>query len=100
MIPEVSYDETRLYLHPGDRLLLFSDGVVEARKQSGELFGFDRMHNLSNQTAFFIADAAKDFGQEDDITVVTVRRVAQGVTAASSVKTGLGQLHAVERAVT
>ena len=80
-IPEVEYEEVRLYLHPGDRLLLMSDGVVEARLSSGELFGFDRVHNLSNQTAFYIADAAKSFGQEDDITVLTVRRVAQAMAA-------------------
>ena len=75
-VPENHYEETRLYLHPGDRLLLLSDGVVEARRPTGELFGFDRVHNLSNQTAFYIADAAKEFGQEDDITVLTVKRVA------------------------
>jgi len=33
------------------------------------------VHNLSNQSAFYIADAAKSFGQQDDITVVTVRRL-------------------------
>ncbi len=77
-IPEVSYDEMSLYLHPGDRLLLLSDGVVEAREMTtGELFGFERVHNLSNQSAFYIADAAKAFGQEDDITVLTVRRLAE-----------------------
>ncbi len=81
VLPEVKYEEVRLYLHPGDRILLLSDGVVEARQPSGELFGFDRVHNLSNQTAFYIADAAKSFGQEDDITVVTVRRVAQAMAA-------------------
>jgi serine phosphatase RsbU (regulator of sigma subunit) len=54
-----------------------SDGVVEARRSSGEIFGFDRVHNLSNQSAFYVAEAAKDFGQEDDITVLTVRRLAQ-----------------------
>lgn len=81
VLPEISYEETRLYLHPGDRLLLISDGVVEARHSSGELFGFDRVQNLSNQTAFYIADAAKSFGQEDDITVVTVRRLAQAMAA-------------------
>jgi serine phosphatase RsbU (regulator of sigma subunit) len=75
ILPDVSYEEVRLYLHPGDRLLLLSDGVVEARQPSGELFGFDRVHNLSNQSAFYIADAAKSFGQQDDITVVTVRRL-------------------------
>jgi serine phosphatase RsbU (regulator of sigma subunit) len=54
---------------------------VEARKSTGELFGFDRVHNLSNQSAFYIADAAKEFGQEDDITVLTVRRLAVAAAA-------------------
>jgi serine phosphatase RsbU (regulator of sigma subunit) len=81
VLPSVRYEEVRLYLHPGDRILLMSDGVVEARRPSGELFGFDRVHNLSNQTAFYIADAAKEFGQEDDITVLTVRRLAAAVAA-------------------
>ena len=68
----VEYEEIRLYLHPGDRLLMMSDGVAEARKSNGELFGFDRVRNLSNQSAYFLAEAAKEFGQEDDITVLTV----------------------------
>jgi hypothetical protein len=77
VLPEVSYEEVRLFLHPGDRMLLLSDGVVEARRPSGELFGFERVHHLSNQSAYYVAEAAKDFGQEDDITVLTVRRLAQ-----------------------
>jgi hypothetical protein len=81
VLPDAAYDEVPLYMHPGDRLLLLSDGVVEARKASGEIFGFDRVHNLSNQSAFYIADAAKEFGQEDDITVLTVRRLAKAVPA-------------------
>ncbi|WP_263352052.1 PP2C family protein-serine/threonine phosphatase [Acidicapsa acidisoli] len=81
VVPGIEYDETRLYLHPGDRLLLMSDGVAEARKPNGELFGFDRVRNLSGQSAFFIADAAKEFGQEDDITVLTIRRLAQAAAA-------------------
>jgi serine phosphatase RsbU (regulator of sigma subunit) len=81
VLPEVTYEDVRLFLHPGDRILFLSDGVVEARRSSGELFGFDRVHNLSNQTAFYIADAAKEFGQDDDITVVTVRRLAQAMAA-------------------
>ena len=81
VLPELSYEEVRLYLHPGDRLLLISDGVVEARQPSGELFGFDRVHNLSNQSAYYVAEAAKAFGQEDDITVLSVRRLEQSVAA-------------------
>jgi sigma-B regulation protein RsbU (phosphoserine phosphatase) len=81
VVPDIRYDEVKLYLHPGDRLLMMSDGVVEARQGSGELFGFDRVHNLSNQSAFYIADAAKAFGQEDDITVLTIRRLAKAMAA-------------------
>jgi serine phosphatase RsbU (regulator of sigma subunit) len=81
VLPDVTYEEVQLYLHPGDRILLLSDGVVEARNPSGELFGFDRVHNLSNQSAFYIADAAKAFGQDDDITIVAVRRLAQAAAA-------------------
>jgi sigma-B regulation protein RsbU (phosphoserine phosphatase) len=81
VVANITYEETRLYLHPGDRLLMMSDGVSEARKPNGELFGFDRVRNLSGQSAFFIADAAKEFGQEDDITVLTVRRLVQAAVA-------------------
>jgi len=77
----ISYDEARFYLHPGDRILLLSDGVVEARQPSGELFGFDRLRNFSQQSAFYLAEAAKAFGQQDDITVLTVRREAQAMAA-------------------
>ena len=33
-------------LQPGDRLLMFSDGVVEARSAQGEFFGLDRLLDL------------------------------------------------------
>ena len=48
---------------------------------SGELFGFDRLRNFSQQSAFYLAEAAKAFGQQDDITVLTVRRQAQAMAA-------------------
>jgi Stage II sporulation protein E (SpoIIE) len=81
VLADARYEEISLYMHPGDRMLLLSDGVIEARQPSGELFGFERVHNLSNQSAFYIADAAKAFGQQDDITVLTVRRLAHTMAA-------------------
>jgi serine phosphatase RsbU (regulator of sigma subunit) len=58
--------------------MLMSDGVVEARNTRGELYGFDRLNRLmqGRPTAEHVANAAVDFGQEDDITVLTVTRLA------------------------
>jgi hypothetical protein len=72
----IKYTETQLHLEPGDTLTLVTDGVVEARNKSGELYGFDRTRAVSSQTADQIARAAAQFGQEDDITVLTVTRTA------------------------
>jgi hypothetical protein len=66
------YSETVCQLQPGDRLTFLSDGVVEARSPAGELFGFDRTAAISTQSAEDIASAAQAFGQEDDITVLTL----------------------------
>lgn len=51
-----------------------SDGVVEARDARGELLGFERMAGLTTKRAEEIADAAQRWGQQDDITVLTVAR--------------------------
>ncbi|WP_348264309.1 SpoIIE family protein phosphatase [Telmatobacter sp. DSM 110680] len=59
-------------LAPGERLVLFSDGVPEARSKSGELYGFERLAGLTLMPAQEIAGTAQQFGQEDDITVLTL----------------------------
>jgi hypothetical protein len=70
--PQTSYPEVRFELKPGDQLTLLTDGVIEARSRGGELFGFTRAQASSRQTAEQIAEAARAFGQEDDITVLTL----------------------------
>ena len=72
--PEEKYEECTCHLEPGDQLTLLSDGVLEAMDAKGELFGFERMRAISGQTAEAIAAAALRFGQEDDITVLTLVR--------------------------
>ena len=69
-----TYETTQFYLSPGSRLTFYSDGVIEAQNPRGELFGFDRAKAISTEPAAAIAEAAQQFGQEDDITVVTVER--------------------------
>jgi phosphoserine phosphatase RsbU/P len=78
-----AYSETTHDLGPKDRLTFVSDGVVEARDASGELYGFARTKNISAQAAETIARTAQSFGQEDDITVLAVTWVdaRQAVTA-------------------
>ena len=68
------YSTLDFRLQPGSRLTFISDGVVEAQNQKGELFGFDRSRELSRKPAAEIADAARRFGQQDDITVVAIER--------------------------
>ena len=69
---DTNYAESSYTLASGDTLTFLSDGVVEARAASGELFGFDRTRAVSIQSAELIATAAQAFGQEDDITVLTL----------------------------
>jgi hypothetical protein len=76
IMPNPEFEATTLHLTPGDRLTFVSDGVVEAQSKSSSqpdaLFGFDRTRQVSTQSAAAIAEAARTFGQNDDITVVTV----------------------------
>lgn len=70
------YSEISLQTHPGDRITLYSDGLLEARAASGEIFGFDRLQALlaTTRDANAALSAAIEFGQEDDITVLTLTR--------------------------
>ena len=73
---DASYVESSLQFSPGDMLTFLSDGVVEARNPAGELFGFERTAALSTESADKMAQAAQAFGQEDDITVLTLKSAA------------------------
>jgi phosphoserine phosphatase RsbU/P len=88
VVPDTDYEITTIQLAPGDRLTFVSDGVVEAQSsvsakpsrgqsKEAELFGFERTRAISRQPAAVIAEAARVFGQSDDITVVTVDFSAQ-----------------------
>ena len=71
-VPGTVFRTMRFELAAGQSLLLVSDGVVEARSSAGELFGFERTRAISGKPADQIARAAQAFGQEDDITVLTL----------------------------
>ena len=78
MTSDLDLSVLRFKLAVGDRLVLMSDGIVEAQDVAGNLFGFDRAHELLRKakTAEELAIAAQNFGQEDDISVISVTRTA------------------------
>jgi hypothetical protein len=61
-----------MQLRPGDKLTFLTDGIVEARNPSGELFGFERARIVCNEPIAEIVRRAQQFGQNDDITALRV----------------------------
>jgi len=78
MMEGAAFSVMRFKLADGDRLVLLSDGIVEATNAAGQLFGFERVGELlrTGKPASEVAGAAQQFGQEDDITAITVTRTA------------------------
>ncbi|MEA2629961.1 MAG: phosphoserine phosphatase RsbU/P [Chloroflexota bacterium] len=90
LMPDIRYEETEGVIAEGSNVLLYSDGLVEAHDPAAEMFGFPRLRE-----AMMIDDAGSDlldrllddlhrftgpdWEQEDDITLVTLRR-ASGVS--------------------
>ncbi len=77
--PHEQYAESAFSLAADEQLTLMTDGVIEARANDGELLGFDRVKAMTTQSADSIVQAAQDFGQDDDITVMTLRLAPERV---------------------
>lgn len=88
MVAESGYGARTVMLAPGDTLLAFTDGVIEARSSTGELFAEQRLRELL-QTRFDSPEAILDgieqavqrheagTDQSDDLTLLAVRRQGQ-----------------------
>jgi serine phosphatase RsbU (regulator of sigma subunit) len=89
LMPGMLYQEEEAVLAAGDDLLFYSDGLVEAHDPEGEMFGFPRLQGLvrthrsggSSLIGFLLSELSRftgdDWEQEDDITLVTLERLAQ-----------------------
>jgi serine phosphatase RsbU (regulator of sigma subunit) len=87
LMPEMSYEEKEVVLDAGEAALFYSDGLVEAHDSQGEMFGFPRLRaliaehgeerslgdSLLEELYSFVGDG---WEQEDDITLLTLRRFA------------------------
>jgi serine phosphatase RsbU (regulator of sigma subunit)/predicted ester cyclase len=86
LMPEMSYEENETVLDAGDSVLFYSDGLVEAHDpQRHQMFGFPRLRALVAGNAekrsfvtLLIAElysfTGEEWEQEDDITLLTLRR--------------------------
>jgi phosphoserine phosphatase RsbU/P len=95
LFDDVSYDEFRFKMKPGDTFVCFSDGILDARNRSGELFGRGRVETIIAECAgksadcvvnsLFKAVAEHSAGVEtfDDQTVVAIK-VKDGAASGSS----------------
>ncbi len=87
--PDATYEQIVFRMEENETLTFYTDGIVEARNGQGELFGFDRVREMSRtgSSAVQVAEEASAFGQDDDITVLTLTRLAASEPArAAAVK--------------
>ncbi len=82
-VPGIDFPVLHFKLVEGDSLMLMTDGVAEAQNDEGHLFGFERIAELLQKgtAGAALANAAQAFGQQDDITVLTIARMAAAVSA-------------------
>jgi serine phosphatase RsbU (regulator of sigma subunit)/predicted ester cyclase len=85
----MDYEEKESILTPGEGVLFYSDGLVEAHDPEGEMFGFPRLralvaeHEEELSLGDFLLEELRRFTgegweQEDDITLLTLQRSAPG----------------------
>jgi anti-sigma regulatory factor (Ser/Thr protein kinase) len=83
LMPEMTYEETETTLQPGDQVIFYSDGLVEAHNRHGEMFGFPRLRELlagagcASDLIACLVNALADFTgadweQEDDVTFLSL----------------------------
>jgi serine phosphatase RsbU (regulator of sigma subunit)/ketosteroid isomerase-like protein len=88
LMPEMSYEEKETTLHTGEAALLYSDGLVEAHDPGGDMFGVPRLRALIAEHGEkrslgdlllqeLYSFAGERWEQEDDITLLTLRRTAR-----------------------
>ena len=85
LMPGMAYEEKEITLAPGESILFYSDGLVEAHNERRQMFGFPHLVKLLEEVPgdtpvidYLLAELAAftgpDWEQEDDVTLVTLQR--------------------------
>jgi hypothetical protein len=77
LVKDAPYEQTNLEMAVGDGIVLMTDGIAEAQNDQRQLLGFPRIEQMLREgaTAKSVAETAKQYGQNDDITVLSVARL-------------------------
>jgi sigma-B regulation protein RsbU (phosphoserine phosphatase) len=85
---QATYSDKTLALESGDRLLLYTDGLVEARNAEGKLLGEESLYTALRETKELTPDEAADRmiagtekwskSQDDDLTVLVCDYLGAG----------------------
>jgi anti-sigma regulatory factor (Ser/Thr protein kinase) len=89
LMPGMRYEEQETLLLPGESVLLYSDGLVEAHNPAREMFGFPRLEALLKEGVDgmalkeflleqLLAFTGPQWEQEDDVTLVILQRAEEG----------------------
>lgn len=95
LLPGMTYEVKEAKITHGDAILIHSDGVAEAHSPDGEMFGFGSLmgivgayghaDNLVERVMGELADfTGADWEQEDDVTLVVLRRTSTAQEAAAT----------------
>jgi serine phosphatase RsbU (regulator of sigma subunit) len=84
ILDEANYEETQLQMEPGDKVVYYTDGIVEAMNKNEDMYGFERLHEvvksspadnaeaLMNDIIKDVSDFTGDAPQHDDLTIIVV----------------------------
>ena len=83
-LDEADSEETELQMEPGDKIVFYTDGIVEAMNKKNEMYGFERLHEvvkasqadtaegLMTDIIKSVSDFAGGVPQHDDLTIIVI----------------------------
>ncbi len=84
ILDDADYQETNIQFEPGDKIIFYTDGIVEAMNAKEEMFGFERLmeimqhagdmdpESLLNEIVDSVNAFAGNVAQHDDLTIIVL----------------------------